>query len=142
MRTVTRSFIAAAALAGAATFAHAQSEADMIKAAEAASLSWLALLDATDYAGSWNQTSTLFRSKVTQAHWDEAAQSMRGTFGPVLKRTLSSAQFFKTLPGAPDGQYVVIQYDTAFEHKAGAVETVTPMREADGTWKVGGYFVK
>jgi hypothetical protein len=47
-----------------------------------------------------------------------------------------------TLPGAPDGESVVIQYDTQFEHKAHAVETVVPMRERDGSWKVSGYFVK
>jgi hypothetical protein len=55
---------------------------------------------------------------------------------------LSTAKFFKSLPGAPDGQYVVIKYDTTFANKAAAVETVTPMREADGSWKVSGYFVK
>ena len=29
------------------------------------------------------------------------------------------------LPGAPDGEYVVIQFETAFQNKARAVETVT-----------------
>jgi hypothetical protein len=45
------------------------------------------------------------------------------------------------LPGAPEGEYVVIQYETQFEHKAGAIETVTPLREKDGSWRVSGYFI-
>jgi len=46
------------------------------------------------------------------------------------------------LPGAPDGQYVLIQFNASFEQKAHAVETVTPMLERDGTWKVSGYFIR
>ncbi len=52
------------------------------------------------------------------------------------------ATFTRTVPGAPDGEYVVIQFDTQFENKAAAVETVTPMREKDGSWRVSGYFIK
>jgi len=46
------------------------------------------------------------------------------------------------VPGAPDGKYVIIQFETSFENKASAVETVTPMQDADGVWRVAGYFVK
>jgi hypothetical protein len=48
----------------------------------------------------------------------------------------------KSLPGAPDGEYVVIQYRTSFENKNDAIETVTPMKDTDGTWRVSGYYVK
>ncbi len=57
-------------------------------------------------------------------------------------RTLKSATSTATLPGAPDGAYVVFQFTTSFEQKSAAVETVTAIREKDGTWHVGGYFVK
>jgi hypothetical protein len=55
---------------------------------------------------------------------------------------LKSATYTKSLPGAPDGEYVVIQYDTGFEHKQSAVETVTPMLDKDGKWRVSGYFIR
>jgi hypothetical protein len=29
-----------------------------------------------------------------------------------------------------------------FEKKAQVVETVTPVQQSDGTWKVSGYFIK
>ncbi len=46
-----------------------------------------------------------------------------------------------SLPGAPDGRYVVILYDAVYEHKQAAVETVTPMYDGDA-WRVSGYFVR
>jgi hypothetical protein len=46
------------------------------------------------------------------------------------------------LPGAPDGQYVVIQFETSFENKHNAVETVTPMLEPNGQWRVSGYYIR
>jgi hypothetical protein len=46
------------------------------------------------------------------------------------------------MPGAPDGEYVVVQYETEFERKASAVETITPERDKSGTWRVSGYYIK
>jgi hypothetical protein len=57
-------------------------------------------------------------------------------------RELSSKQFLTKLPGAPDGQYVVIQFKTSFANKESAVETITPMLDKDGTWRVSGYYIK
>ncbi|MDD5138124.1 MAG: DUF4019 domain-containing protein, partial [Candidatus Omnitrophica bacterium] len=46
-----------------------------------------------------------------------------------------------TLPGAPDGEYVIVQFDTTFENKKSSVESVTMSLEADGRWRVSGYFI-
>jgi hypothetical protein len=46
------------------------------------------------------------------------------------------------LQGAPDGKYVTIRYETVFENKASAVETITPMLDPDGIWRVSGYFIR
>jgi hypothetical protein len=46
------------------------------------------------------------------------------------------------LPGAPDGQYVIIQFETSFENKQNAVETVTPMLDTDSQWRISGYYIK
>lgn len=66
----------------------------------------------------------------------------RKPLGAVLSRTFKLAKYSTSLPGAPDGQYVVIQYDTSFENKKSAVETITPMLDRDGQWRVSGYFIK
>jgi hypothetical protein len=55
---------------------------------------------------------------------------------------LESATATHSLPGAPDGDYVVIKFASSFENKASAVETVTPMKDTDGKWHVSGYYIK
>jgi hypothetical protein len=52
-----------------------------------------------------------------------------------------SSTYTETAPGAPDGEYVIILFDTSFENKKSAVETVTPMMDG-GTWRVSGYYIK
>jgi hypothetical protein len=47
-----------------------------------------------------------------------------------------------SLPGAPDGEYVVIQFMSSFENKRFAIETVTPMKDKDAKWRVSGYYMR
>jgi hypothetical protein len=50
--------------------------------------------------------------------------------------------FQTDLPNAPKGEYVVIQYKTEFAGAGTVLETITPMLDKDGKWRVSGYFVK
>jgi hypothetical protein len=113
-----------------------------VASAESAALAWLGLVDAGNYAKSWTSASSVFRQKVSESQWESAAASARAPFGAFKSRTLQSATPRSALPGVPDGQYVVIQFASSFEHKASAIETVTPMMEADGNWHVSGYYIK
>jgi hypothetical protein len=117
---------------------HAMAKADAAKV----SLAWLALVDAGDYAGSWEAAASLLQDAAPKEPFAEKLGATLGPFGAVKSRSFSAAEYSKALPGAPDGEYVVIQYDTVFENKAEAVETITPMIDWDGTWKVSGYYVK
>ena len=110
--------------------------------AQTAALAWLALVDAEKYGQSWSEAALLFRSAVMQVDWVNAVTAVRAPLGALKSRTLKSANFTRSLPGAPDGEYVVIQFDSQFEHKASAAETVTPMRDKDGIWRVAGYYIK
>lgn len=103
---------------------------------------WLALVDSGDYEESWEMASSLFRNAVDQAGWKQALSGTRTPLGKVITRELKSAQFATSLPGAPDGEYLVIQFSTKFDMKESAIETVTPMVDEDGTWRVSGYFIK
>ena len=103
---------------------------------------WLALTDAGRYDASWDQAASLFKGAVTKTNWESAIRGVRTPLGAVKSRKLKSAQFTKSLPGVPDGEYVVVQFETQFENQATAIETVTPLREKDGSWRVSGYFVK
>jgi hypothetical protein len=111
-------------------------------AAESAAIAWLGLVDAGDYAESWSAASTLFRQSVTEAQWQAAVAGVREPLGPLTSRKVQSATFKDSLPGAPDGEYVVIVFTSSFANKATAIETVTPMKDADGEWRVSGYFIR
>ena len=103
---------------------------------------WLALVDQGKYDQSWEEAARLFKGAVTKEKWREAASAVRAPLGKLVSRKLKSRQYSKTLPGAPDGEYVVIQYDSSFENKKEAVETVTPMLDPDGVWRVSGYYIR
>ena len=68
--------------------------------------------------------------------------SGREPFGAVKSREFVGAKYVTEAPGAPDGEYVIIQYKASFENEKNAVETITPMRDADGQWRVSGYFIR
>lgn len=63
-------------------------------------------------------------------------------FGHPQQRTIRSATPRSSMPGLPDGDYVRILFDSSFDYKAAALEVVTPVREADGTWRVSGYQIR
>lgn len=110
--------------------------------AEMAATTWLAVADAGDYARSWREAAGLLQTSVTQPKWESALQTGRSQLGGVKSRTLKSATFSRTLTGAPDGEYVLIQYETQFEFKPQAIETLTTMKDKGNVWKVAGYFIK
>ncbi|HEX9125294.1 MAG TPA: DUF4019 domain-containing protein [Methylomirabilota bacterium] len=92
--------------------------------------------------GELGVSSSGVQSRVTKSEWEKALKTVRAPLGALKARERKSATFTRSLPNAPTGEYVIIQFDTQFENKAGAVETVTPMREKDGSWRVSGYFIK
>ncbi len=112
------------------------------KAAVAAADSWLKRVDAGRYGASWDDAAALFRNAITKQDWEKALKGVRSPLGKALSRKVASRTYAESLPGAPDGKYVVLQYASSFESKRTAYETVTTMQEKDGSWRVSGYFIK
>jgi hypothetical protein len=133
-------FLALALLLSICSAVQAQPKPEQL--AQQSANAWLALVDSGKYADSWQEASQLFKAHVTKEQWQDALRATRDPLGKMLSRKLKSATHKTTLPGAPDGEYVVIQYETSFEHKQSAVETVTPMLDKDGKWRVSGYYIK
>lgn len=120
----------------------ADQQGELIKQAQIAATTWMSLTDAGKYGESWERAGTFFKTGIAKNTWETGIRSLRAPLGSVKARELKSTEYATTLPGAPDGEYVVIQYETQFENKKSAIETVTPMREKDGSWKVSGYFIR
>jgi hypothetical protein len=112
------------------------------KKAVESSNAWLKLVDRGQYSKSWETTAELFKTAVTKEQWKQSLNGVRKPLGKVIRRNVKSKQYTSSLPGAPDGEYVVIQYETSFENKKAAIETVTPMLDKDGKWRVSGYYIK
>jgi hypothetical protein len=103
---------------------------------------WLSLVDKGSYAESWKTAASGFRKAVPQEKWEALVSAARTPFGKIKQRSLGSATRAKSLPGAPDGEYVVFDYSSSFEQKSAANERVTTVKDTDGVWRVVGYFVK
>lgn len=111
-------------------------------AALGAALSWLSLVDHGKYAESHAEAASYFKGALTADKWATTIKGVREPLGPVISRKVKKSTAAAALPGAPDGKYLVIVYETSFEKKAQAQETVTPMLDADGKWRVAGYYIK
>ena len=112
------------------------------KVAVQAAQDWLALVDAGQYAQSWDEVAEYFKNAVAQDKWIEMVWGVRNPLGAMKTREVKSSRYTTSVPGAPDGEYVIIQFNTSFENKQSAVETVTPMSQKDGNWGVSGYYIK
>jgi hypothetical protein len=108
--------------------------------AAAAAKTWLALIDATNYAESYKDAADIFHEGISEAKWEALVQSGRGKAGTLKSRAFQSAELTKTLPGVPDGDYAIVSFQTDFETKGASTEVITLVRE-DGNWKVGGYYI-
>lgn len=123
-------------------FSHppARAESDEEMALEAAQ-KWLDLVDAGEVRESWKQSSEWFRRILTEQQWAATVRAIRKPLGDVVARRLLRTQYKESLPGAPAGQYVVIEYRTDYERRPAAVEVITPTLE-DGSWRIAAYEIR
>jgi hypothetical protein len=121
-------------------------------AAQAAAESWLRLVDGGDYAASWDQAATVLKGAVRRAEWSDMVAGARAPLGGVASRRLKSREYTERPPTTRmvggkvytwgNGRYVVIQYDVAFANRPSAVETVIPVADPDGVWRVSAYSIR
>jgi hypothetical protein len=112
-------------------------------AVQNAARDWLARTDKLDAAGSFEAAGAKFREPLTVEQWTDALAKARAPLGAVVQRTVVEAAFdrIKNESGAED-ELAVVRYRTAFANKVASSESVTLTRDADGTWRVIGYFIR
>ncbi|WP_240452966.1 DUF4019 domain-containing protein [Pseudoalteromonas agarivorans] len=103
-------------------------------------INWLQLIDAGEYTKSWQQADALFKSQLSKANWKSALNTVRAPLGKVATREQISANAYSSLPGAPQGKYLIVQFKTQFSARL-AVETLT-LSKSSGQWRAVGYFIK
>ena len=125
---------------GAAVAAGPQEDA-AIEEAKTGARAWLVLHDGQEFEESWEAAGELLQAAVTQKEWTAKWSVTMTPLGKVVSRGVKSAEHATTIPGAPDGEYVILKFDTAFETGQTAVETLYVRKEPDGLWRVSGYFI-
>jgi hypothetical protein len=110
--------------------------------AQEAARTWLGATDRGDATQSWKSAGKKFQDAISVDRWAESLKQVRTPLGELSQRAVIATQFRKTFPGAPDGEYAMVLFRTNFAKKSDGRETVTIEHEADGAWRVIGYFIR
>lgn len=116
-----------------------------LKQAKIAVERWFSLLDKGKYAETWSELAPFAQKAVTKKKWVTSLNWVYRGLGKATSREQLSATYYNSLPGAPEGEYVILTFKTTFKNKEDtteATETITPMKCKDGKWRVSGYYVK
>ena len=103
--------------------------------------SWLSLLDAGRYGTAWEQAAPMFQEAMSRHRWETTLPGARDPLGGTLNRKMRQANLHSSLPNAPPGPYVVMQFDTRFEQRPLTTEIVTIQRVGE-RWMVSGYVIR
>ncbi len=111
------------------------------KAAVMAAEKWIAIIDAGDYASSWQEASDVFQSAVDRKKWVRNVPLVRDPLGRVVTRTVDTVSFIANQPGMNDEQNAVVRFKTSFQNFRSATETVMLTPDKDGRWRIMGYYI-
>ena len=112
------------------------------KAATVAVNQFLQLVDADQFAESYQIAASMLKDKVSEQQWVDQLSKTRAVAGNRIERTQKSMSYSATAKDSPDGEYILIIFEVAFQKKPKATETVTLMLDRDSTWRVAGYFIQ
>ena len=110
-------------------------------AAREAVSSWLTLVDDGDYPASWREAAGPIKAQIAQDKWTKFVAEVRAAQGAVRTRRLSTVTPSLNPRGALRGEYFTFVFQTEFEKKADAAETVMVMLD-DGVWRVSSYVIR
>jgi hypothetical protein len=107
-----------------------------------ASKKWLALLDTGKTGTAWDASSAYLKSVVTRQKWIAGITSARKPFGKIDKRTATKFARSHSMPGAPDGDYSIIEFESVFANgKRASEQLIWTLGDGD-VWSVSGYFIR
>jgi uncharacterized protein DUF4019 len=109
-------------------------------AVQTAARAWLAFIDKGDAQGAWSAAGKKFQASLSDSAWAAELKNAQDKIGRATQRTVGPARFESKFPGLPDGDYAQILFRTNFSKKPDGREQLTLEREADGQWRVVGYF--
>ena len=124
------------------TGCRAQDNQKAVDEAVSAAEEWLALVDNEKYGESWDEAAEYFKTAVSRDQWIQSIRNARKPHGKILSRVLVSGEYKTTLPGVPEGEYVLIKFKASFEKRISLTESITPQLDKEGKWRVSGYYFR
>jgi hypothetical protein len=109
--------------------------AEAVRAAEA----MLHLVDEGKADATWSLTGDYIHQTANETAWVGTIKFMRGTSGPLRKRSLVGARFTPTIENAPPGHYFGVFYTTEFANLTAEEKVILNLEH--GKWMVVGYFM-
>ena len=107
-----------------------------IGSAQAAADQWKDLVDTGTWDQAWDSAGSAFKSMITREYW-RGLMAGRAVHGQVMASRLQSYGP-RAMPGFPNGQYFVFQYEVEFRNGSTGSDMVAVGLEA-GRWRVASY---
>lgn len=115
----------------------AQDPADQTEEAREAADAWLALFDANDIEATYDTAAEAFKTQVELQDWEAQAAQVKQAVGELDGRTYMETTYADELPQAPEGDYMIVQYETQYAN-LNVTEYVILVQEGD-TWRMVGF---
>jgi hypothetical protein len=113
-----------------------------IRAADSSALHWLKLLDSGQLATCWEQAATSLKQLAAQPIWEQSVHHDRARFGPLGVRQRITALYSTTVPNAPVGKYVFLEYRAQAASGAYVVDWVGEVLDGERGWRVASYVIR
>ncbi len=112
------------------------------KEAIQAGMKWLALIDTGKSGFAWDEASKQLKSTVTRKQFIAGIRDARKPLGKLESRTAVKFARSHDLPGAPAGDYAIIEYDAKFADGKRVTEQLVWTLEEQDIWRVAGYYYR
>ncbi len=103
---------------------------------------WLALIDAGKADAAWDSASKQLQSVVKRDKFVAEMREVRKPLGKLASRMAVKFARAHDLPGAPTGDYAIIEYDVNFAGGKHLSEQLVWALEENDRWRVAGYYYR
>jgi hypothetical protein len=112
------------------------------RSGEIAADAWLRLVDEGYYMEAREKASERFRDSKDRKKWIDDLDARKAELGKLISRKVRSKKHVPAPAGTPGAGQVLVEFESAFEKKASAVEEVRCARDAEERWRVDAYSVR
>lgn len=102
---------------------------------------FVAVVDSGDFFSAYDSGSKILKSLSDKDEWAAEQNRVFELLGRSLDRQLKTVRSRDSYPGMPDGNYLIVCYQTRTEYKTEAVEVLL-LKESGEGWRVCKYSIR